>query len=247
LREYIARAIAGLHSIMTYPQHWLLAFGGNQGDLEEIWACGIRLVIDSVDPQEGVDEEQYLTNTAVPALTAWMGRAASKIAAACQLTWVKMNEIGPDGKYADQSQTHERQGLLISGGGGSTQLHPLQVCAVLSWRSNEAERGFASRGRIYSPRPAVAVGVSGDVAGADRVLMAESARDLLNALDVSLGIVGGTLRPHIVSRGPGPAPWVGQGESHPIDRVVVDSSLDIQRRRSNHQSKEVTSVAVVYT
>lgn len=232
---------------MTYPQHWLLAFGGSQGDPEEIWACGIRLVIDELFEGDGVDEEQYLTNTGVPALTAWMGRAGSKIAVFATMTWVKFNEIAPDGTYADKSTTHERLGLAVSGGGGPTNIHPLQVAAVLSWRSDEAERGLASRGRIYSPRPAVAVTATGDIAGPDRVLMAESARDLLNSLDASVGIEGGTLRPHIVSRGKGPAPWPGPGASHPINRVVVDSALDIQRRRANRQTREVTSVPVVYT
>lgn len=233
---------------MGYPLHWLLAFGGHQGHVEEIWACGIRMcAYGDVGPIQ-MDEEQYLTNTAVPALTTWFGSAGAKIYTAARLKWVKFNEIDEDGHYADQSTTHERLTLDIPGGGGSTAVHPLQVAAVLSWRTLDAERGLASRGRIYSPRPTCVVDLNGDITSTDRGTMATSAANLLNSLDVSLGVPPApVLRPSIVSRGKKSGSSYGEGASHQIDSVVVDSALDIQRRRANRQSREGTSVAVTYT
>lgn len=233
---------------MGYPEHWLLAFGGHQGNAEEIWACGIRLGVYGDPFSSGIDEEQYLTNTAVPALTSWFGNANAKIHSAARLTWVKFNEIDSEGLYADQTTTHERLSLNISGGGASVGAHPLQVAVVLSWRTDAAERGLASKGRIYSPRPVVSVDLNGDVSGPDRVLIADAAALLLNGLDASDGIPPApVLRPSIVSRGKKTGSTWGPGAIHQIDRVVVDSALDIQRRRANHQSREVTSKAVVYT
>jgi hypothetical protein len=159
---------------------------------------------------------------------------------AAQLRWVKFNEIDEQGHYRDQTQTHERA-VDIQGGGGLSNLHPLQVCVVLSWKTNAAARGPGSRGRIYSPRPSVGLdATTGDVAGADRVKMASAAVTLLNSLDASLGPVGGgVIRPVIASK-------VGEGVNNQIDAVVVDSAMDIQRRRAFQQSRETTTTPVVY-
>lgn len=223
---------------MAYPQHWLLAFGGGLGDTTEIWSCGIRMGIVSEEPLASMDEEQYLTDTALPALEAWFENPGARIASAASLTWVKFNEIGPDGRYADQTITHQRVVTGVVGGVTTSNLHPLQVCCVLRWRTDEVQRGPASNGRIYSPRPNVVISASGDLAGPERVIIAETARDLLNSLDVTLGI-GGVLRPVIVSP-------IGPGHMHQIDSVSVDSALDVQRRRAAQQSRESSTVPVVY-
>lgn len=223
---------------MTYPQHWLLSFGGGLGDPLESWSCGIRMGIVSEEILADMDEEQYLTDVAVPALSAWFARPNSRIASAAALNWIKFNEIGPDGRYKDTGVTHQRLGLNVAGGTSASNLHPLQVCLVLRWRTNAVSRGPASVGRIYSPRPNIVVAANGDVAGAERVVVAESARDLLNTLDTTLGI-GGVFRPVIVSN-------VGSGAKHQIDSVIVDSALDIQRRRAAQQSRETSTIAVSY-
>lgn len=234
---------------MAYPQHWLLAFGGHSGHVDEIWNCGIRLAPYGEGTVANVDEEQYLDDTAIPALTAWLGRTATRVANVVKLNWVKFNEINGEGLYNDAGITHERQGLNIASAGSTpTVLHPLQVCCVLSWRTDAAVRGLASKGRIYSPRPDFAVDGSGDVSGPIRVEIAGSAATLLNSLDASIGIPPGpVLRPSILSRGKKTGSTWGEGAVNQIDSVVVDSSLDIQRRRSNHQSKETTTAPVVYS
>lgn len=233
----------GAHWGMTYPQHWLLQFGGHQGDPNEEWSCGIRMAFVSGggggigDP---INEEDFLDEQAIPALQTWFEDTQTKISNAAHLLTIKFNEIRPDGHYFDQTQTHQRQVNWQGGVAVGNNTHPLQVAMVLSWRSNEAARGPATHGRIYMPRPTVAIDAGGDVLGADRVSVCGTTATMLNTLDTTPGGLGGdAFRPHIVSA-------LGSGLSRQIDRVVVDSCLDIQRRRAKSQSKEVTSAPVTY-
>jgi hypothetical protein len=222
---------------MPYPQHWLLAFGGTQGDPLDIWSCNLRLAITDLGTWS-MDEEQFLTNTAVPVLTTWFSAANSKIGASAQINWIKFNEIAPDGKYADPATTHERLGLAIPGGAASSNYHPLQCSYVLSFRTAVAERGPGSKGRIYVPRPNVPVGSSGDITSTDRNAMIGTAKTMLEGLHPQVGPPGSArIHPSIVT------PLLG-GVAHRIDRVVIDSALDIQRRRANKQSREETSANV---
>jgi hypothetical protein len=222
---------------MPYPQHWLLSFGGTAGDPADIWSCNLRLAITDFGTWS-MDEENFLTNTAVPALTAWFATANAKISSSAVINYVKFNEIGPDGKYADPAKTHERLGLNIFGASGTTQLHPLQVCYVLSFRTALAERGPGSKGRMYVPRPNLPIGVNGDVTSSDRTAIAGAAKTFLEALHPQVGPPGSArIHPCIVT------PLLG-GVAHNIDRLVVDSALDIQRRRANKQTREETSVTI---
>ena len=76
--------------------------------------------------------------------------------------------------------------------------------------------------------------------GGDRVEVATAAALLMNTLDTGLGVGGGVLRPSIVSS-------IGaEGSARQVDRVSVDSCLDVQRRRAKSQSKEITSAPVLY-
>lgn len=227
---------------MTFFPHYLLQFSGHAGDTNEQWSCGIRMVIwDGPEPIDiETDAEQYLTDTGVPALSTWFASGGARIQADAKLLTVKFNRILPNGHYAEIGATHVRQ-INISGGvSGPTNCHPLQVCYCLSFRTDLAARGPGSHGRIYVPRPVVSVGASGDIGGSDRVAMADAGAILIESLDTSSGLPpAAVIRPSIVSNITGAVP-------HQIDYVTVDSSLDIQRRRSRSQSKELTSSDVNY-
>ena len=229
---------------MGYLRHWLLQFGGHQGDVSEEWSCGVRMAFpDGNGGVEDVDlpsEEDFLDNQAVPALTTWFQSPLAHIGEAAKLLTIKMNEIDAAGRYADQGTVHVRQLSVDGGFSMGLNAHPLQVAAVLSWRNNQVARGPGSHGRIYSPRPVVTVNAAGDVAGGDRVDICAQAVIMINTLDTTPGGLGApAFRPCIVSK-------LGAGHVRQIDRVVVDSSLDIQRRRAKSQTREVTSQEVLY-
>lgn len=211
---------------MPYADHFLVQFGGRIGAVGgEIWSCGIRIKLQNDSPLADFNPEEYLDDNAVPALSAWIARATSKISSGTFLEFVKCNQIGPDGRYVDGAVTHERfLAVPVAGGAGSGTL-PWQACVVLSWETNAATRGPASKGRIYSPTPTVSVNAStGLFVAGDALGMAQSAATLLNTLDDSVG-VSGQIRPHIMSE-------VG-GAFNEINRVRVDNRVDVQRRRAN--------------
>lgn len=229
---------------MGYPDHYLLAFGGHAGDVLEEWVCGIRLCEYGTGVFGDVDEDSYLTTVAAPALTTWFGSVGASIYSGAKLLWAKFNKIDSQGHYLEATATHEHSFGAGVSGGNSAPLHPLQVCLVLSWRTNAADRGLASHGRIYQPRPAMTVDAAGDIAGALRVAAATAAATLLNTLDITVG--SGFLRPSIVSPGRNWPAEDNPGARNQIDTVIVDSALDIQRRRAKSQSREISSAPVAY-
>ena len=218
---------------MGYPDHRLVQFGGYLGseDLEH-WSCGIRMVKSGLG---AMDDEQYLDDTAVPAISAWMHRENSHIGGAAHLTFVKCNQIDEFGLYLSPI-VHGR--VLDIAGDAHISTMPYQACVVLTWHTNDGSSGLATKGRIYSPLPSVEVDQSsGFFPTGYAALMADSARQLLDNLDAPLGGgLGGTIRPHIVSRGKKTGSAWGPGISHQIDYVTVDNRIDIQRRRANQMA-----------
>lgn len=213
---------------MAYPTHWLLQFGGTLGGGDgDIWTCGVRLGQYGEFGAEDMDEEQYLDDTAVPALSAWMMNLDANISVAAKLTFAKCNEIGPTGLYAHPQDVHERFFEGVSGSSGQPT-HPYQVCLVYTWHCAEVVRGPGSTGRIYTPMPAIAIDSNTGLFNVNSSnAAARAARDLINSLDVQLGgPAGGVLRPSLVTQS-------GAGAMHQINRVSVDNRTDTQRRRAN--------------
>lgn len=212
---------------MVYPNHYLLQFGGSLGtNPNEIWSCGIRMVLQNAAPDDFDPGGGYLTSVAVPALAAWIARPTSRVGSSCRIRYAKCNRIAPNGNYFENDATNEYfwPAAGIAGAGPSTM--PYQASVVLSWETDAAERGPASKGRIYSPLPTVQVDQPTGVFLASQALeMATSASTLLNSLDDSVGPLG-QIRPHIVSN-------VGAGAANEINRVRVDNVVDTQRRRRN--------------
>lgn len=188
---------------------------------------------------EKVDEEQWLDDTGVPALKAWMQNSLSRMSFDTILNFAKFNRIGPDGKYADPGPVHQRTWAGTSGSSAQSEL-PLQASLCLTWRSNDATRGLASKGRIYAPRPAIQVGADGLFGTSTALGCAQAAAALINSLDASLGPIGsGTIRPYIVSGGLG-------AKAFQVDYVTVDNRIDIQRRRANAQNPSKSRAEVNY-
>lgn len=227
---------------MAYPEHFLLQFGGTLGTGEgDIWSCGIKLGLYGASFPEGMDEEQYLDDTALPGLAAWMADPNMNISIGAKLTFVKCNAINSLGHYADPGTVHERFGALGSGSSGG-DVHPFQVSMVLTWGTDDRVRGPGSTGRIFAPMPVVPISAStGLFSPAGAAAAAQGGADLINSLDAALGVggVGGVVRPSLVSPS-------GAGVISQINFVTADNRCDIQRRRANSLEPVRSRVDVTY-
>ena len=221
--------------MVNYTPHYLLQMGGTLGASGEIWSCGIRMFSEEFT---GFDEQGWFDGVGKSAPAAWMGRATSMIHNTCALTFVKFNYINAAGHYDDPATTRVHFYPTPVLGASSGQALPYQCSVVLSWRTDAATRGRASKGRIYSPSPTVeTAGTTGLFSAASAQGMATSAALLLNTLDAGFGGTG-TIRPHIMS--------AVDGSYNEINSVIVDNRVDIQRRRAEKVVSVPSAAPVLY-
>jgi len=222
---------------MTYRPHYLLQFGGTLGNDEtEIWSSGIRLWSDDYS---GYDEEGHFTGAIVSGLSAWFARATSHISALAQLTFAKYNLIDASGHYSEPNVREHAFSPIVNGGSAATKPLPFQCSLVVGFRSNEASRGLASKGRMYQPAPQVTIDVNtGLFLPAEALEVATSAATFLNTLDTGWGVLSQFIRPHIMSE---------QDEAaHQIDWCWVDNVVDTQRRRRSALQGATSKMQVTY-
>lgn len=110
---------------------------------------------------------------------------------------------------------------------------PLQVCAVVSLRTGFAGRSY--RGRMYLPATGQPLEADHQMSNTDCQSLAQGYVSFLH--DVDFNNAG---KPVVVS--------TKLGTATPIASVVVDSRLDIQRRRANREAAAHTATQpVVYS
>lgn len=223
---------------MTYPAHALLQFGGPRTSTsEETWSCGIRMVPvgGDLEPGELLD---YLTTICVPALAGWFARVGSRISSNTKLAFAKLNRIAPDGTYADTLTVQYFWPTAVSGGWNpaDTAAMVAQAALCVTWETDTVSRGLASKGRIYTPTPAVKPDpATGLFPINDALLVATSAAQLISDLRGDSG--AGSMTPNIVSD-------VGAGVAHRIDSASCDNRVDIIRKRASSLHPARSRVAV---
>lgn len=205
---------------MPYSNHWLLQFNGifDQENLGELWSFGIRGV-----PGVGraFGDEDAVLGDIQAGLAAWFSGASSWMRNDAVLKNIKLNEIGPDGKYVDPT-THEHDYTTTVRGAGP-RMWPTFVTCAWSWTTAKA-RGQAHTGRIYPPcTPTGATGAATKLGTTDQNAFRDSAKALLS----SISSVSGTfdIAPRVASK-------VG-GQLEPITGVRIGNVIDVQRRRKN--------------
>lgn len=224
---------------MAYPKHWLLSFGGTLGGRDE-WVCGIRMRLADgfFPPPAGVDEEAAMANYE-NVLGNWFISPSMNFTQQAILKFIKLNEIGPDGKYADKTQTHRRD-LTTHWGGYSGSPRPLDQALCITF-TTDAQRGKASKGRIYMPAAIFILTDAGTYTAADCQTMATATAQMLTGLAPS-DVTGG-LEPAVVSPG---VRGDLEGGSRRITGVRIGDVPDRQRRRREN-TPEVYKSAVVGT
>ena len=222
---------------MAFPRHWLFTFGGTLADRDE-WVCGIRMRLADgfAPPPDGVAENAAM-EAYEPLLRALFTDPGMMLTSQADLRFLKLNEIGPEGRYANQSQTFRRD-LTTPIPGSSSRTVPLDqaLCVTLL---TSAQRGKASKGRFYLPGTTQTLEQTGTFTASACQAMAASLATFLNGLAPS-DLTGG-LEPAVVSPGVQSDP---EGGSRRVSGVQVGNQPDRQRRRRENTPEVYYRAAV---
>lgn len=211
----------------TWSPHALVAFGGRlntaaAGADQEIWQCGVRVTNSAGGAL--TDPNAYML-AITPTLAQWFQAVdPPNFPNTAALDWVKVNNIGTNGKYSDPGAVNL---VDYPGGRPGANAFPNQspdiLCLALSWGTAKAVRrgSYASHGRIYPPNYLLSTG------GLMRVPTSTASiwRDKGKAL-LALLAVGPFNAIPVVASG-------HNGEIEPITSVRVGDVLDVQRRRKD--------------
>lgn len=213
---------------MTYPPHLLMTMGGPLYTVDE-WSMSIRISKPTgLAANPFHDEiEDGLLDLATDISAWWTANTIIQTTAA-KLGYVKLNAIGPTGLYLDATQTHAYYWAGTLPSTSYAALYPAQVSLVSTWIT-DAERGPASKGRVYLPAPKVPInGSTGVWEVADCLAIANRMAVLLNSINDWPGWDAVTefasMRACVVS-------GLGSGTIRPITGVRIGRVPDTQRRR----------------
>jgi hypothetical protein len=213
-----------------YPQHWLFVFGGTYSgasETGEIWQCGIRCQPAAGSAHTFGDEDAVLTALATP-FNAWYILAAHSMRPDAKLAFLKLNEIAPDGTYADTTTTHQYDYATPAPGQGAASL-PSILTLCWSW-TTARQRGIASKGRIYPPTAIAVTSGAARVTSTVQNTNLTAAKAMLDVMSRPNG-VDFEIAPCVVSKGTHNG--TGTGASEDITGVRIGDVVDVQRRRKN--------------
>jgi hypothetical protein len=207
---------------MPYRPHTLVTFGGTneeQAADDEIWQCGIRGLNPAGGGNTPVDPGQFQTylDAVTTPLSDWMSSGVFHNANTALLRWIKIVNIGADGRYS--SDPLVKDGLDVGGGGSPNSPSFTTVC--YSWETGRSA-GRARRGRVYPPNYAAPRGPGATVTTSAQADLLAGAVALLTAIADQ----GDQYQfvPHVMS---------SSGAFNPINGARVGNVYDVQRRRKD--------------
>ena len=162
---------------MTYPGSFLrLVLSGPLFTAEE-WSFGLSLVPEGGG---GGSAPAEVPAALVTACTTFVSAVAGNRA---RLDTVKLNEIGPDGRYTrDQTVLHE---YVPPVGGNVAGYHAPQVALAVTLETG-VRRGLAARGRFYIPDPRYSMQTDGRLSVADATTDATAATTFIDAINAAV-------------------------------------------------------------
>ncbi len=210
---------------MTYPAPFLrLVASGRLFGVED-WSVGLSLIPNFTS---GPDAPPEVPQRIVDASQAFW--TSNVFASTATLTTLKLNLIGPDGRYVGSDTVSHEYAVQLQGGGAN--ILPPQIALVASLRSG-ARRGLAHAGRIFLPAPSVGISQSaGTTTDADARRVQAGVQTWLNEVNAALP----QWRVGIASK-------VGAGQFRAVETVTVGIALDtVRSRRGKFVEKYVTPV-----
>lgn len=137
---------------------------------------------------------------------------------AAALTMIKLNEIGPNGRYANQGETVQHEFETPVPGVG-VSIHPPQTAVAVTLRTAK-RRGRAHAGRFYVPMLGQSVGSDGRMTNGSQFGLAAAATAFLDELQTALA----GYRVAVLSN-------IGTGEVESVTHVAVGRVVDTMRSR----------------
>jgi hypothetical protein len=221
--------------------HLYVTMGGPSYDDQETWQTGVRFApvppadwsIDFTGPQE-------IAEDLITPVSTWWTSSVIPFSVAAQLAWVKVAQIGPDGRYVPVEGNPGIAEITPPTPGPSSGVPAPQLSVAVTLDSG-SRLGRARTGRCYLPPANINVsGTSGLISenGANAVrdsfagLLADM-RDIINAV-----VVTGILQPAIMSE-------IGSGTTRQVQGVRVGRVIDTQRRRRRGLPESYTALAPV--
>jgi len=218
--------------IPTFHPHTYIGFGGtlNSGvSYPEIWTCGIRALDVAAGALPIADCQAYADEIQTK-LATWFGYTSGGggqqgFPSTCKLEWLKVNNILPNGKYADPVTHGHNYAPTIAGKvvAGGAAFQPDIISLAVSW-TTDYKRDKAGKGRIYLPNyhvPPTAPGGMTAYAGHPSYWV-QTGQLLLDVIRNSTGTHQAT-----------PIIAATTGQFHTITGVRVGSTFDVQRRRKS--------------
>lgn len=229
---------------MTFDRTHLLVVWGGTLPGGEIWSNSLRMAgSETGENPAGImtsgDLQTWLDGELKGEVSVWHQSTSSRIHSSCKLTYVKANYIKPDGHYYDIN-THEYVYPTPLPGAVSTPTYPNQVALAVSLTTGR-DRGYAHRGRFYSPMPGLDVAADGLVSIALATNVAAAAKTFIESLSDIPGPDLGVSDLNVVVMSA-----AGAGHTHPVTGVEIGRVLDTQRRR-RQELKEAYVAATIVT
>lgn len=216
---------------MAYKAHTLIAFGGSLSEVttgDEIWECTIRAISPGGSELPLSDPGGYMDQIAGD-LASWFSDSDNNMANGTTLAWLKVNNIGPDGRYSGgATNVHDYTPAIEAGVGQSV---PSFCSLAFSWTTNR-KRPPGAFGRIYPPNytyPCIGSAISG-VYQAKALATAVALLDVIRACSHDLQAI-----PVIASR--------VNATNTEITGVRVGNVYDYQSRRKNAVRETYTAQA----
>jgi hypothetical protein len=211
----------------------LVIFGETEmaGEVD-IWQTRLRVGTNSgAGGWEATGGKEAALNDIGTDLTTWWNAISSRFDNSTKMVGFKFNRVGTDGKYLSLEESNTRlfgtNGLGLPGTNAAGPLPP-QIAVVLTLRT-AAQRGYASKGRMFLPTPGAA---TLDPNGRLAVAAADNFRTATATLFTNLNnwpMIDSALDPgevRIMSS-------VAAGMSRQVTEIRCGTRYDTQRRRAN--------------
>lgn len=214
---------------MAYPKNFLRLVMAGSLYANERWSTSLSLIPNFAgNPSAGPTE---VPEAVIEAASDFI--QSGRIYSFVRLDTIKLNLIGPDGKYVDPDDTVEHTFETPVAGGQSGTIPP-QIALAATLRTG-SRRGLANAGRIYIPGPTGNCDASGRLSETDAAAHAAHVADLINDLNVALDefVVG------VASN-------VRGGAMRAVERVEVGRVFDtIRSRRTSLPEDRVESLTPI--